>query len=237
MPAAPPASPRRPAAALAWVGERADVVQGLGEALALHEDSDDFLLDPQAFEHELYLIQMAQRGVGATDLVRLVRRRTAAGIIVLGDAGGDDFVSALESGADMVLPPQAPLSHLRAAITALRRRLRPADGTSAHAAAAPRSWTLLASQAVLRAPDGTRIALSDSDLALMRCFAEAQGGQVPRRTLIRQLWGRPAGSMDSALHATVYRLRKRIEQAGQALAPVHAVSRVGYEFRAPLVSG
>jgi len=39
------------------------------------------------------------------------------------------------------------------------------------------------------------------------------------------------------LHATLYRLRKRIEQSGQSLVPVHAVARVGYEFRAPLVRG
>lgn len=90
------------------------------------------------------------------------------------------------------------------------------------------------SQAKLETPDGATIPLSDTDLTILRCFV-ANGGKADRQALIERLWGAEAGAMDNALHATVYRLRKRIEQAGQTRAPLHAVSRVGYEFRAPLV--
>ena len=218
-------------ASLAWIGHTRGAPRSLADAVTSFEDSDDFLLAPNAFDFDFYVVQLAQRGVRGIDLVRLIRRRSAAGIVALGGEADNDFVAALDSGADMVLRPDAPADHLVAAIAAVRRRLHaPSAGT-------PRPWTLLEAHAALQAPDGTQIPLSESDLAIVACFADAEGGQVERRVLMERLWGADAehGSTENALHATVYRLRKRIEHAGQALVPVHAVARVGYEFRAPLV--
>ncbi|MGY4829897.1 response regulator transcription factor [Sphaerotilaceae bacterium SBD11-9] len=216
---------------LAWIGPTRGAPRSLADAVTSFEDSDDFLLAPNAFDFDFYVVQLAQRGVRGIDLVRLIRRRSPAGIVALGGKVPDDFVAALDSGADMVLPSDAPTAHLVAAIAAVRRRVH------APSARTPRPWTLLEAQAALEAPDGTQIPLSQSDLAIVACFADAEGGQVERRVLMERLWGADAthGSTENALHATVYRLRKRIEQAGQALVPVHAVAKVGYEFRAPLV--
>lgn len=228
-PLKPSARPLR--ASLAWIGHTRSAPRLLADVVTSFEDSDDFLLAPNAFDFDFYVVQLAQRGVRGLDLVRLIRRRSPAGIVALGDAAQNNFVAALDSGADMVLPPDAPTDHLLAAIAAVRRRLHtPSAGT-------PRPWTLLEAHAALQAPDGTQIPLSESDLAIMGCFADAEGGKVERRVLMERLWGTDTehGSTENALHATVYRLRKRIEQAGQALVPVHAVARVGYEFRAPLV--
>ena len=231
-PLKPTPSPLR--ASLAWIGHTRGAPRSLTEAVTSFEDSDDLLLAPKAFDFDFYVIQLAQRGVRGIDLVRLIRRRSTAGIVALGGEAQNDFVAALDSGADMVLRPDAPTDHLVAAIAAVRRRLQPPGAASA---GTPRPWTLLEAQAALQAPDGTHIHLSESDLAIVGCFADANGGQVERRVLMERLWGREAGpgSTENALHATVYRLRKRIENAGQALVPVHAVARVGYEFRAPLV--
>ncbi|WOB09971.1 winged helix-turn-helix domain-containing protein [Piscinibacter gummiphilus] len=201
------------------------------------QDSDDFLLSANAYDFDLYVVELAQQGVRGIDLVRLIRRRSVAGIVALGGEEGSEFVQALESGADMVLKADAPADHLSAGVAAVWRRLQ---STAAGApGAAPNPWTLLESRGVLQAPDGTEITLSESDLAIVRCFADAEGAKVERRTLIERLWGPDAApaSTENALHATLYRLRKRIEQAGQAFVPVHAVARVGYEFRAPLVRG
>lgn len=228
---------RLPAAPLAWIGDSTAPPRALAATAVRYEDSDDFLLSPQAFEHDFYVVQLVQRGVCGIDLIRLIRRRSTAGIVALCNEAQDDFVEALDAGADMVLGHGAPPAHLGAAIAAVRRRAGLAAAAAASAAsAAPSPWTLHEAHSQLQAPDGTVIALSDSDLTIMRCFAAAGGAQVARQVLVERLWGEAAGAMDNALHATVYRLRKRIEQAGQALVPVHAVSRVGYEFRAPLVS-
>ncbi|HEY0817207.1 MAG TPA: winged helix-turn-helix domain-containing protein [Rhizobacter sp.] len=218
--------PRR----LAWVGRARPAAEGVADHVQWFGDSDDFLLAPDAFGFDFYVLHLAQQGVSGLDLVRLVRKRTAAGVLALDDAAAGSVAPALDSGADMVLAADVPLDDIRAAIAAVHRR---AQATAAPSAAAP--WTLHEDRSTLRAPDGVEIGLSASDLALLQCFAEAPEGKVERAVLVERLWGPEAGSMDNALHATVYRLRKRIEQSGHAFVPLHALAKVGYEFRAPLV--
>lgn len=223
-------SVRNHPAALAWVGHAPERAEGQTPNTTWFDDSDDFLLSPQAFDFPCYVVCLEQQGVPGLDLIRLIRRRSSAGILAISNPHEEGFVAALDAGADMVLRQGAPGDHWRAAIQAVGRR----SGAAAQAvSAAP--WRLLEADAVLLAPDGTRITLGESDLAVMRCFARAEGGRVARRALIESLWGEGKESVDNALHVALFRLRKRIEQAGQALVPVHSVSKVGYEFRAPLV--
>lgn len=224
----PLAPPHRP---LAWIGAGAPASGLASAALQCFDDSDDFLLAPEPYGFDFYVVQLAQRGVRGVDLVRLIRRRSAAGILALCNERQDELVAAYEAGADLVMSQQAPAEHLRAAMVAVQRRMQL---QAKSAVVASEAWRLLADSATLQAPDGTRIPLSDSDLAIMLCFARADGGRVERRQLVECLWGEPSDAMDNALHATLYRLRKRIELASHALAPVRAVAKVGYEFRAPL---
>lgn len=217
---------------LAWVGCAPAPPWPDAAHVTQFSDSDDFLLAHRSFDFPFYVVCLSQRGVPGLDLIRLIRRRSSAGILAISNLQGLGFASALEAGADMVLRQDTPEDHLHAAILAIQRR----SGPGAQAAAQV-PWRLLEDQAILQAPDGTRIPLGDSDLAVMRCFAHTEGGRVARRALIESLWGGGADNMDNALHVTLYRLRKRIEQAGQPLVPVHSVPKVGYEFRAPLVRG
>jgi DNA-binding response OmpR family regulator len=79
-----------------------------------------------------------------------------------------------------------------------------------------------------------RVDLSDGDLVVMQCFAEAAGQTVTRELLCRRL-GRPVtDEPDNTLSATLYRLRRRIERATPVVVPMQSQSRVGYIFRAPL---
>lgn len=217
-------------ASLAWIGGVLAPVLAQAHNVTQFDDGDEFLLGLHAFDFDFFVVQLVQRGVPGVDLVRLIRRRSSAGIVVIDSRSGDGLVAALNAGADMVLGQDAAAEHLLAALAAVQRR------AGASAAPAAGVWKLLEAQAVLQTPSGVAIALSDSDLALMRCFATAESARVERRTLMACLWGDTPEPMDNALHATLYRLRKRIERAsGQGPAPVHAVARVGYEFRAPLV--
>jgi two-component system OmpR family response regulator len=215
---------------LAWVGPAKPAAGGVADEVQWFGDSDDFLLAPDAFGFDFYVLQLAQQGVSGLDLVRLLRKRTGAGVLVLDDGRAGSVAPALDSGADMVLPADVPPEDLRAAVAAVHRRALATATPSAGA-----SWTLNEDSSTLRAPDGVEIGLSASDLALLQCFAEAPDGKVERAALVERLWGAKAGPMDNALHATVYRLRKRIEQSGHAFVPLHALAKVGYEFRAPLV--
>ncbi len=215
---------------LAWIGPGAPRRAAVAEQVVRFDDSDEFLLTPEALGFDFYVVHVAQQGVSGLDLVRLIRKRSDAGLLVLDDTRLPSHALALDSGADMVLPADVSADDLSAAVCAVHRRVG-----RARAVHAPLPWTLLEARSALQAPDGSEIALSDTDVVMLQCFAESADGKVERAALVERLWGTASGSMENALHAAVYRLRKRIEQAGHAVAPVHAVARIGYEFRARLV--
>ena len=70
----------------------------------------------------------------------------------------------------------------------------------------------------------------------MECFLQAQG-EVVSRDHIRSLLGHTsAADSDNSLHATIYRLRRRIEKVTPLAVPLQSQQKVGYQFRAPLVA-
>ena len=78
--------------------------------------------------------------------------------------------------------------------------------------------------------------LSSTDLILMECFLRA-GGETVSREHIRSLLGHTSSAeSDNSLHATIYRLRRRIERATPVAVPLQSQQKVGYQFRAPLIS-
>ena len=97
-------------------------------------------------------------------------------------------------------------------------------------------WTVDLRAAQLIAPDGAKVDLSDTDITVLRCFLDAEGGIVTRDTLISRLGRESTSTLDNTLHATIYRLRRRIEKASSSLVPLQSEPRVGYVFRAPLKS-
>jgi DNA-binding response OmpR family regulator len=94
-------------------------------------------------------------------------------------------------------------------------------------------WRLDARARRLLAPDGAVIELSPTDLAVLACLLEADGETVGRDVLVRRI-GLPLDEDPNLLHATIYRLRRRIERATPGMVPLQSKSRVGYVFRAPL---
>ena len=96
------------------------------------------------------------------------------------------------------------------------------------------AWKLDAERSLLTAPDGQVVDLSATDVALMECFLVAAGAVVPREELGRRL-GLEAADAGNTLHATIYRLRRRIERVTPLAVPLQSQQRAGYQFRAPLV--
>lgn len=229
-PAVPP--PRAP---LAWLGPQPPQPGLPADQWQVWSDSDQFLLSEGAFGHPFYVVQTQQRGIGGLALVTLLRQRSAAGILALSRRPQAEWVPALDAGADLLLPLNAPPDHLMAAVRAVQRRCGP-QAAPAMRPPPPTDlpWTLALADHALVTPDGTRIVLSANELVVMRNLAAAPAHRLQRRELLEQLWGEQAGDMDNALQAMMYRLRRRIEHASRWPAPVHAVARVGYEFRAPL---
>ena len=214
----------------------AEFLRERGIAVTVYADSNDLITQDGAYEHGFYVVDLMLPGIGGLDLVRLLRRRTEAGVLVVsGRLAPEVFNEVLTAGADMYLAKPVQFEQVALAIQAVQRRV---------AAASPANppWRLDRRARQLVAPDGAVVDLSESDLVVMECFAAAAGETVTRETLKQRLRRDDAtGAADEtedaagdSLNATIYRLRRRIEKATPVAVPLQAKSRVGYLFRATL---
>lgn len=201
-----------------------------GVAVTVFNDSDDFLLAKQAYDFEFYIVDLQLPGVNGLDVVRLLRRRVQAGIVVVTGKEGSDVVDAvLDAGADMYVLKPASFEQVGITVRAVHRR-------NTRAATASTTWRLDANARTLTAPDGVCVPLGDNDLAVMNCFVGADGQAVSHALLCQQLGREASDESANWLHATIYRLRRRVEAAGAEPLPLNSQSRVGYVFRLPLIA-
>ncbi|WP_425260902.1 response regulator transcription factor [Rubrivivax sp. RP6-9] len=201
-----------------------------GVDVRVFPDSSDLLASESPFGYEFYVVDLMLPGVVGDELIRILRRRTDAGVLVVsGKVGASTFEGVVDAGADMYLEKPVSLEQILLVIKALQRR-------AVMRGQREQSWSVDLRASQLLAPDGARVDLSDTDLTVMRCFLDADGGIVTRETLIQRLGRDDASTLDNTLHATIYRLRRRIEKASKSLVPLQSEPRVGYIFRAPLKS-
>jgi DNA-binding response OmpR family regulator len=193
-------------------------------------DSSDLLASESPFGYEFYLVDLMLPGVDGDELIRILRRRTDAGVLVVsGKVGVSTFEAVVDAGADMYLEKPVGLEQILLVIRALHRR-------AVLRGQREQGWAVDLRASQLVAPDGAKVDLSDTDITVMRCFLDAEGGIVTRDTLIHRLGRDDSNTLDNTLHATIYRLRRRIEKASTSLVPLQSEPRIGYVFRAPLKS-
>jgi two-component system, OmpR family, response regulator len=203
-------------------------LRGLGIQVVVYEDSNEMLADINAFAHEFFVVDLMLPGVSGIELIKILRKRTEAGVLVVsGRLGAEVFKEVLQAGADMHLVKPVQFEQVALAIMAVQRRA--GKGLTPNL-----PWKLDRRAGELVAPDGARVTLSEIDRNLMECFLAAQGQPVLRETLALSL-GRNSGEGVDGLNAIVYRLRRRIERATPMPVPLQSKSRVGYVFRAPLL--
>jgi len=208
----------------------AQYLQQHGVSVRTFADSDEFLVSAGAFEYAFYVVDLMLPGVDGVDLIRLIRRKGPAGVVVVsGRVAPDVFESVLRAGADMYLMKPVRFEQVALAVEAVHRRI---EGSRSQAEV----WRLDRAARKLIAPDGARIELSDNDATLVECFVSAAGATVTRAALCERLGRDPAAEADNVLHAAIYRLRRRIERATRATVPLHAEPKVGYTFRGTLVA-
>jgi two-component system OmpR family response regulator len=215
---------------IAWVGPAVPVDSPPGGwRLTRYADADELLLSAAPFGHALYVLAIQNDGLAVDDLVVRLRRRTDACILVAHVQHDPERVmQALEAGADLWLPVPITWRLLQAAFQALQRRCSAAQPT--------RAWALHAVRHVLATPEGAQITLSEHERAVMHAFVEAAGQPVARELLAERLWGDSARAPSSnALHAVIYRLRRRVEDESGTAMPLRSVPGAGYEFNARLV--
>lgn len=208
----------------------ASYLRDRGVHVEVFADSASLLTSPGVFDFEFYVLDIGLPGIDGIELLKVLRRRTVAGVLVVsGRMAPDAFELSISAGADMYLSKPVRFEQVALAITAVRRREATARGNS-------ESWKLDCRAKLLIAPDTARIELSETDLTVLECFLRAGGETVGRETLKQILGKDDAGDPDNALHATIYRLRRRIEKATPLAVPLQSLSRVGYVFRGQLVS-
>lgn len=195
-------------------------------------DSNHLLADADPFGDAFYIIDLMLPGVGGEELIRILRLRSEAGVLVVtGKAETGVFENVLTAGADMHLAKPVSLEQISLAISAVFRRIVRQRND------AQRAWQLDADRQRLTSPEGDVIELGDNDVTILSCFPLAEGGVVARETLCERL-GRPVlDTSDNGLHAMIYRLRRRIEKVTGAVVPLQSQSRVGYVFKAPIQFG
>lgn len=192
-------------------------------------DSHDLMALDDPYHYDFYVVDLMLPGIDGVNLIKMLRRRTNAGVLVVsGRLAADVFRDVVTAGADMYLVKPVQFEQVEIAIEAVQRR------AASPAAPHETGWTLDRRARQLVAPDGARVELSEADRALVECFVEANGEVVTRETLRRGLGKTDGDAAGDGLNATIYRLRRRIEKATPSVVPLQSRSRVGYVFRAAL---
>jgi two-component system OmpR family response regulator len=207
----------------------AQYLRDRGLAVDVFADSHDLMALEDPYGYDFYVVDLMLPGIDGVNLIKLLRRRTNAGVLVVsGRLAAEVFREVVTAGADMYLVKPVQFEQVEIAIEAVQRR------AAAPGATPDTSWTLDRRARQLVAPDGVRVELSEADRALLECFIEANGEVVTRETLRRGLGKAGDDESGDGLNATIYRLRRRIEKATPSVVPLQARSRVGYVFRATL---
>lgn len=200
-----------------------------GIAVSVYSDSNDLLIARGVAEFDFYVLDLMLPGVDGLELIRILRKRSRAGIVVVsGRLSPSVFKDIITAGADMYLAKPVQFEQVLLAIKAVQRRAAPGD-------TAQTPWLLDIRARELIAPDGVRVSLSESDRIVLECFVDAKGEAVERETILLRL-GRETHSdgVADGLNAIIFRLRRRIERATSIPVPLQSKSRVGYVFKAPL---
>jgi two-component system OmpR family response regulator len=159
---------------------------------------------------------------------RLRRRQPGLGIIMLTARGSlDDRLSGLEEGADAYLVKPVDMRELVGTLHSVQRRLT---------AAAPPSeaWSLNPATLSIGSPSGELVALTATEMDLLKCLAAAAPEPVSREALAAAM-GHPEPDFDyRRLEVAFSRLRKKIETTLAGESPIRAARGRGYVFAAPV---
>jgi len=231
----PPSSPELPLS-IALVDDEVDFSEALASYLAQQgldahwfTDSESLLCSDRPFGFSFYILDIGLPGIDGLSLLRLLRRRSQAGVLVVsGRLAADTFEASIDAGADMYLSKPVSLEQVLLAVRAVHRRARVSAPLAVDDA-----WRLDRAASRLFTPEGTGIDLSAADVRLLERLQSADDHTASRQDLAD--WLGIDSDDPNTLNATIYRLRRRIESAAAVTAPLQARPRVGYQFKGRLL--
>lgn len=152
------------------------------------------------------------------------------GVVMVTARGSEaDMVIGLDAGADdYVVKPFAP-PILLARLSALCRRLRNAQPARSNAVT---SWNdIVVDQSARRATvHGKPLMLTPTELAMLARLCADPGTVLTRKQLLEDVFGTTHDGYARNVDCHITRLRRKLESAGLAPAPIHTVHGAGYRL-------
>jgi len=176
---------------------------------------------------DLILLDLGLPDLDGLDLIRSLRGRGRAPIIVLSARGSErDKVRALDLGADDYLTKPFGVEELLARIrVALRHTLRSGADEPVFRT---RGLTVDVEHRRVTV-DGEELHLTPTEYALLTALVRHADRVVTDAMLLQEVWGPEYGDEDHYLHVYVARLRKKLESDPQK--PHYIVTEPGVGYR------
>ena len=175
---------------------------------------------------ELVLLDLMLPGVNGYEICRAVRRQGLEVPILMLTAKGqeEDVVLGLELGADDYLTKPFRSAELVARMRALLRRRRPA--------APVRQFGECEIDTTARRVrrQGSEVALTAKEYALLAFFAAHPGRALPRDLILDAVWGTSVFVTPRSIDRCVTTLRAKVEPNPHEPVYIQTVRDVGYRF-------
>lgn len=176
---------------------------------------------------DIVVVDLRACGGDPLDVVRELRRRTTAAVIVADHAGDPlDRILALEMGADEILPLPLIPRELLARIRAFQRRVAAARCYES-AGYGFAGWRFLPAQLRLIAPDNGVQRLTRGECALLRALAAAPRRLLSRERLLHAVHPGSDLAATRSIDVVVARLRRKLGAARDVIA---AERGIGYRL-------
>jgi len=178
---------------------------------------------------DLAIVDLNLPGEDGLMLVRRLRiNQPAIGIIILSARRlPAERTRGYVCGADIYVSKPASLDELRAAVSAVSRRLRPSTRRS--------TFRLNPHQLQLTSPSGASVALSPRESDLLVAFCRAPSYRLDQSLMIDLLHKDAASHPKSALELHILRIRKKLSQLGVTGPGIQSIRGWGYQLCVNLV--
>ncbi len=189
---------------------------------------------------DLVILDLMLPGDDGLVLCRNLRAESQLPVIMLTARGEQtDRIVGLEMGADDYLAKPFNPRELLARIKAVMRRSRSLPDQVDHATAEQlhfAGWILDLTQRTLTGPDGVVVPLSGGEFRMLKIFLDHPNRVLSRDQLLDLTRGREAVPFDRSVDVQVGRLRKRLNDDGQAPELIKTVRGEGYVLAAQVTT-
>jgi DNA-binding response OmpR family regulator len=200
-----------------------------GYAVSSAEDARSALMLLDAECPDLVVLDMPPHAEPALDLLRELRRRSRAAVIMLTGRGDEDArVTGLGLGADDYVAKPFSTRELVARVRAILQHHAPVTPMPAATLMVGPLTLTEASRTVTHA--GQPLTLTPLEFRLLHYLMAHAGRVVPFATLIRQVWGYDDPSATDVVRTTVYRLRRKLKDDPAQPHLLQSVPGVGFRL-------